>query len=90
GLPESFEIKPAYPNPFNPSTQLVFALPERGEVRIRVYDITGRLVSVLANQTFDAGRHQLTFDAGRLASGVYLIRGNAAGEVFTQRVTLIK
>lgn len=90
GLPESFEIKPAYPNPFNPSTQIVFALPERGEVRIRVYDITGRLVSVLANQTFDAGRHQLTFDAGRLASGVYLIRGNAAGEVFTQRVTLIK
>ena len=60
----------AYPNPFNPTTTIEFALPEAGSVRLAIYDVNGRQVQSLADApcTF-AGRHTLTFDAGHLPSG---------------------
>jgi len=85
-----FKLYPAYPNPFNPSTIVSFDLPQQGKVRVDVFDISGRLVSVLANQTYQSGNHRLTFEASGLASGVYLVRANIAGKLETQRITLIK
>ena len=85
-----FKLYPAYPNPFNPSTNITFDLPEQGRVRVEVFDIGGRLVSILANQDYQQGNHRLTFDASGLASGVYLIHANIAGNVQTQQITLIK
>ncbi|MCG8372626.1 MAG: T9SS type A sorting domain-containing protein, partial [Balneolales bacterium] len=85
-----FKLYPAYPNPFNPSTTITFDLPEQGRVRVDVFDIGGRLVSILANQNYQQGNHQLVFDASGLASGVYIIRANIAGNLQTQRITLIK
>ncbi len=85
-----FKLYPAYPNPFNPSTTVTFDLPQQGKVRVDVFDISGRLVSILANQNYQQGNHRLVFDASGLASGVYLIRANIAGNVQTQRITLIK
>tara|TARA_R110002126_G_scaffold280378_3_gene427843 strand:- start:1400 stop:3787 length:2388 start_codon:yes stop_codon:yes gene_type:complete len=89
-LPTSFALNQAYPNPFNPSTVLSFDLPETGAVRVEVYNITGRLVSVLSNQRYEAGSHSLQFNADGLASGVYLVRANLAGNLKSQKVTLIK
>ena len=89
-LPTEFELSSAYPNPFNPASVIPFALPESGRVRIEVYNITGRLVSVLVNQSYEAGKHQVVFDASNLASGLYLIRANLAGTIQSQKVTLIK
>jgi len=85
-----YKLYPAYPNPFNPSTIVSFDLPQQGKVRVDVFDISGRLVSVLANQTYQSGNHRLTFEASGLASGIYLVRANIAGNVQTQRITLIK
>ncbi len=85
-----FKLYPAYPNPFNPSTNITFDLPEHGRVRVEVFDIGGRLVSILANQDYQQGNHRLTFDASGLASGVYLIHANIAGNIQTQQITLIK
>jgi hypothetical protein len=71
-----------YPNPFNPSTKIGYKLKERGYVKLYVYDIKGELVSVLVNQTQEAGYYEVEFNAevkgqmsdvkGRLASGVYI------------------
>jgi len=89
-LPQSVELSPAFPNPFNPSTQLPFALPEAAEIRVEVYSITGRLVAVLANGRFDAGRHTLAFNAAGLASGVYLVRARLGEKIQTRKITLVK
>jgi hypothetical protein len=71
-----------YPNPFNPSTKIGYKLKERGYVKLYVYDIKGELVSVLVNQTQEAGYYEVEFNAGgrsqesgvrsQLASGVYI------------------
>ncbi len=89
-LPTEFKLNAAYPNPFNPSTVFSFEMPESGMVKVEVYDINGRLVSVLTNQRYQAGVHSLQFDASSIASGVYLVRANIAGTLQSQKITLIK
>jgi uncharacterized protein (TIGR02145 family) len=84
------ELHAAYPNPFNPSTQINYTLDAGRQTRIAVYDLLGREVAVLVNGTMPAGRHRVTFDASGLASGVYVVRLEAGGEVFVRRVTLLK
>ncbi|MEX2364654.1 MAG: T9SS type A sorting domain-containing protein [Balneolaceae bacterium] len=89
-LPNEFVLNNAYPNPFNPSTVIPFVLPEDGKVRIEVFDVTGRLVSVLANQKYQSGSHEVRFDAGHLSSGMYLLRAQYGGVTETQKITLVK
>lgn len=72
--PVAFELHQNHPNPFNPTTNISFDLPESGHVSIRVYDLLGRQVAVLANGDFQAGSHTLPFDARDLSSGTYLYR----------------
>ncbi len=92
-LPSRTELLPTYPNPFNPSTNVRFAMRQVGDVSIRVYNILGQEVATLVDkQVFGAGIHQIPFDAGAsgLATGVYLIQMKAEAQAFTQRVTLMK
>jgi len=72
GLPETYRLNPAYPNPFNPSTTISYSLPEAAKVTLRVYDLQGRMVAELVNGYRDAGVHQTVFDGTGLASGVYI------------------
>jgi hypothetical protein len=73
--PIAFELRGNYPNPFNPSTNIVFDLPAPSRVRLLVFDLLGRQVSTLDGGDFDAGRGLiLPYEAGRLASGLYLFR----------------
>jgi len=88
-------LDPARPNPFNPSTTIAFALPEAGAARLAVYDVSGRLVTVLADGLHDAGEHAAVWDgrdsAGRqLGSGVYFVRLEAAGSVSTRKMVMVK
>ena len=89
-LPTEFALNPSYPNPFNPTTQVPFSLPEAAHVKIEIYNLTGRLVSVLANEQFQAGNHTLAFNAESLSSGIYLVRAQLGNKVMTQKVTLVK
>lgn len=90
GLPEKFDLKPNYPNPFNPSTQIAFDLPESADVRLTVFDVLGRQVANLINQPMKAGSHTVNFDAQRLASGVYIYRLEAGSFSMTRNMMLIK
>jgi hypothetical protein len=70
--PAAFTLYQNYPNPFNPTTIISYELSKDSRVRMRIYDILGRAVMVLADEQQAAGYYQKTFNAQRLASGVYI------------------
>ena len=90
GVPTRIELSQNYPNPFNPATIIRFQLPMVGNVRVAVYDVLGREVSVLVNERKDAGVHSIRFDGTGLSSGVYFCRLTAGGIVLTQKMVLSK
>lgn len=90
GMPASFALRTAYPNPFNPTTTLVYEVPEAARVRIAVHDVLGRVVRVLVDGTSPPGRHRVTFDAGILPSGVYLVRFEHPTGAATRTVQLLR
>ena len=73
-LPSDYFLGQNYPNPFNPSTNLEFGLPEPGFVSLKVYDILGKEVSSLVNQTISAGVYKTGFDGRGFTSGMYFYR----------------
>ena len=93
-VPTAYALEAAYPNPFNPTTEIRFALPEAADVRLTVYDALGREVARLVDGPVGAGHQHATFDAGGLPSGLYLYRLEAKGaaEAFakTGRMVLVK
>jgi len=95
GLPSLTALRSIYPNPFNPQTTIAFDLAVPGAVDVAVYDLTGARVRLLDERTYPAGRHSLVWDgrddAGvRVASGMYLLRLKAGGEVWSRRITPVK
>jgi hypothetical protein len=90
GLPREFALKQNYPNPFNPRTVVSSQLPVASNVKLVVYDVLGREVTVLVNERRVAGRYQDTFDGSRLASGVYIYRLNAGSFVQSRAMVLVK
>jgi len=90
GIPTDYALEVNYPNPFNPTTKIRFALPEAGNVRLQVYDMTGRRVATLLNRSMDAGVHQVAFDAANLASGTYMYQIEAGGYLASRTMVLSK
>lgn len=72
GIPDEYDIAAAYPNPFNPLVNIVLAIPLTGNVRIEVFDILGRQVALLHDQTFEPGYHNLNWTAEG-PSGIYFL-----------------
>lgn len=91
-IPQSITLHQNYPNPFNPTTSIRFDLPSSEIVTLRVYDVTGRSVAVLANeQSYSAGQHQIDFDASSISSGllIYTLQ-TSSGFNTTRKMMLIK
>jgi hypothetical protein len=89
-LPESFSLDRAYPNPFNPTTTLSFAIPVDSEVSLSVYNLQGREVSTLIDGNMDAGYHSVVWDADSYSSGVYFVKMVAGEFMNTQKLMLVK
>jgi len=89
-LPVAAALQPAYPNPFNPSTELIFTVSQSDLVNLGVYDVNGRLVTMLVNGTFTPGAYRVSFDAAHLSQGLYYARLNAGQTRQVQKLLLIK
>jgi alpha-amylase len=89
-MPEQLTLAQNFPNPFNPSTNIEFALPSAGNVKLTVINALGQTVATLINGPMSAGWHTHQFDASNLASGVYLYRLEHNGMVQSKRMTLVK
>jgi hypothetical protein len=88
----SFELKAAYPNPFNPVTSMQLAVPYDGFVSVKIYNLIGQEVATLADGMMQgsATPYTLRWDASAMASGVYLVQAQGAGQVSTQKLMLLK
>jgi len=94
-VPGVFSTQQNYPNPFNPATTLRYDLPEKSHVNIIIYDMLGRQVRTLVNQTQDAGHKSVTWDATNdygkpVSAGVYLYQIQAGEFVQTKKMVLLK
>ena len=95
-LPQKFALEQNFPNPFNPTTNIRYQLPESGEVTVSVFNAIGQQVAILANREQQtAGVYTLNWDAGSAASGVYFYRIEVAGSsgsnfMDVRKMTLIK
>ncbi|MDZ7821419.1 MAG: T9SS type A sorting domain-containing protein [Candidatus Marinimicrobia bacterium] len=89
-LPEAFRLENNYPNPFNPLTEIRYALPQAETVRISVYDLSGRHIAQLVEAKQKAGYYRVLFDASGLSSGVYLCVMDAGDFRHTQKMLLMK
>ena len=88
--PDKYTLLQAYPNPFNPITNIEFSLKENGYVRLMVYNTLGQVVQTLVDDYLNAGRHKVTFDARNLASGVYIYKIDVNGFTDTKKIILLK
>ncbi len=92
-IPEEYSLNQNYPNPFNPSTTISYGLPFESKVKIEIFNILGQRVDMIANGIESAGLHSSLWDAKHLASGIYIIRINAASinnnSNFTKSIKMI-
>ena len=80
-----------YPNPFNPVTTIAYNIPmDMTQVKVNVYDITGRLVQQLHNGSQSQGNHTLTWDASVYSSGIYFVKLQTNQSTITKKLILIK
>ena len=90
GLPTTFRLEQNYPNPFNPSTTIEFALVERSSVKLKVFDVTGKEVAILVNESLVPGTYKVTFEANRLPSAIYFYRIEAGRFLQIKKLMLLK
>jgi hypothetical protein len=88
--PQEFILNTAYPNPFNPITNINFALPIESEISLEVYDMQGRVVEVLVSGNMKPGFHSVAWNADSHASGVYFVKMAAGEYISTMKLMLIK
>ncbi len=79
-----------YPNPFNPSTNIVFSLEKDAFIKLKVYDILGREVANLINDYKEKGNYSYTFNGSSLSSGIYLAWLEINNELYTNKIILNK
>lgn len=89
-VPEKYSLSQNYPNPFNPTTNIKLHIPESGLVRLVVFDVTGREVAELVNETLNAGEYKVDFNASGFTSGVYFYKLQTKSFTEVKKMTLIK
>jgi aminopeptidase N len=89
-IPANYELKQNYPNPFNPVTNIDYSIPKNSEVKLTVYDMTGKEISVLVSEFKQAGRYTVSYNAEKKASGVYYYKLQAGDFTEVKKMILVK
>lgn len=89
-LPQSYQLHPAFPNPFDPEAVISFDLPEDAKVQITVHDILGREVEKLVNGRVANGKHKVVWDSTGFPSGVYICRMTTGSFTALRKMLLLK
>ncbi|HRI47748.1 MAG TPA: T9SS type A sorting domain-containing protein [Ignavibacteriaceae bacterium] len=87
---KEYKLQQNYPNPFNPMTSINYQIKEKGLVSLKVFDMLGKEVAELVNETKDEGQHSIMFDASNLPSGVYIYSLRVNDYVQNNKMTLLK
>ncbi|MBK6505305.1 MAG: FG-GAP repeat protein [Ignavibacteria bacterium] len=90
GIPDKFFLEQNYPNPFNPVTKITFGIPEAGNVKLKIFDMSGREVKTLISEFKEAGYYTVKFDATGLASGAYFYRIETGVIVSVKKMVFLK
>jgi len=89
-IPKEYSLEQNYPNPFNPSTTIQFSLPKQTVLKINIYNMLGEQLATIAEGTYEAGYHKVTFNAKSLPSGTYIYRLESSEFVQVKKMILIK
>ena len=89
-LPGAYKLYRNYPNPFNPTTTIKYDIAKHSQVKLIVYDILGRQVSVLVNKEQKAGKYTIQYNANRLSSGIYFYRLQAGNYTKVYKMIVLK
>ena len=95
GLPTEYRLRPNFPNPFNPSTQISFDLPASDNVKLQIFDVQGRLVNTLVDTKLDAGVYTFSWngrdnDNKSISSGIYICTFQTNGFTASQKMVYVK
>jgi hypothetical protein len=88
--PLAFKLEQNYPNPFNPSTTIRYSVAQAGRVSLKVFNTLGQEVATLVDENVTVGEHKATFDASKLASGVYVYKISSGSMVESKKMLLLK
>ncbi|MCX6132911.1 MAG: GDSL-type esterase/lipase family protein [Ignavibacteriales bacterium] len=95
GTPNGYALEPNYPNPFNPSTHIRFSIAKTAQTSLRIYDVLGKEVTTLVDDSLQAGDYRVTWDGKdsngiKVVSGTYLCRLTAGDHAISQKMILLK
>ena len=89
-IPDTYNLGSAYPNPFNPTTNIEYSIIEGGVTNVVVYNLQGQVIAELVNGYKDIGSYEAQWNAANVSSGVYFIHMIVNGFTSNQKVMLIK
>ncbi len=89
-IPTQYELSQNYPNPFNPTTNISFVISHSSLVTLKVYDVLGRELQTLVGEYKPAGKYSISFDASKLASGVYFYKLQAGNYINIKKMVMMK
>src|SRR5690606_16931095 len=90
GAVADYSLAQNYPNPFNPTTKINYAIKEKGNVELKVFDLLGSEIATLINEEQNPGNYEVFFDASKLSSGVYLYTIKSGNFMQTRKMLLMK
>ncbi|MEW5844417.1 MAG: T9SS type A sorting domain-containing protein [Bacteroidota bacterium] len=88
--PDPISLFQNYPNPFNPTTKISFSLPQKSQIKLKIFDALGRKIKIVADGVYEAGKHEVEFNAINLPSGVYFYNLTTGSNSITKKMLLMK